>query len=381
MQRRGRVLVAGLGALLAGCSSGSAASTTTTPPHTTTTAAAHLGPDRQVWLCRPGAAPDPCTASLTATVVAGDGTRTVEHTSVAADPKIDCFYVYPTVSAEHTVNANLAVQPAETAVARAQASRFSSVCRVYAPIYRQVTIDGLFSSKTTAHSGELAYASALAAWRDYLERYNDGRGFVLIGHSQGSFVLEELIEHEIDDNPSLRRRLVSAILLGGNVLVPTGKDVGGEFHHIAACRSDSQLGCVIAYSSFDTTPPANSLFGRTSEAGDQVLCTNPAALAGGTGPLTPYFLTSDQGDAEVIASPTASTPWVSFPDAFTATCHDAGGASWLQIDPTSQVGAERAFLKESLGPTWGLHLYDANIALGDLVAIVHAEAVAYKGAS
>ncbi|HEY7948814.1 MAG TPA: DUF3089 domain-containing protein [Acidimicrobiales bacterium] len=50
--------------------------------------------------------------------------------SPAKDPPIDCFYVYPTVSAQPAVNADLTVDPEETAVAVAQASRFSTACRI-----------------------------------------------------------------------------------------------------------------------------------------------------------------------------------------------------------------------------------------------------------
>ncbi len=50
---------------------------------------------------------------------------------------------------------------------------------------------------------------------------------MLIGHSQGSFTLTSLIAAEIDSKPALRRKLVSALIIGGQVTVPTGKDVGG----------------------------------------------------------------------------------------------------------------------------------------------------------
>ena len=49
-----------------------------------------------------------------------------------------------------------------------------------------------------------AYADVREAWRTYLRKYNHGRGVVLIGHSQGSFVLRQLIAEEIDRKPAVR---------------------------------------------------------------------------------------------------------------------------------------------------------------------------------
>jgi len=101
-------------------------------------------------------------------------------------------------------------------------------------------------------------------------------------------MLRELIEQEIDGKP-LQQRLVSAILLGSNIAIPEGKDVGGKFKSIPVCRSADQIGCLIAYVSFrkGQPPPANSRFGRTPGPGQRVACTNPAALAGGSGALKP----------------------------------------------------------------------------------------------
>ncbi len=74
-----------------------------------------------------------------------------------------------------------------------------------------------------------------------------------MGHSQGTFVLRRMVREEVDPKPKVRRKLVSAILLGGNVTVRKGRDVGGDFKHIRACRSKRQLGCVIAFSAFNAT--------------------------------------------------------------------------------------------------------------------------------
>ena len=225
---------------------------------TTVAAAADPAPNRPdssgtVWLCRPGLADDPCTANQTATLIRGNGKRTAQRVKPPKDPPIDCFYVYPTVSRQKTPNANLHIDPEETAVAVAQASRFSQVCNVYVPMYPQLTTSGigLGGAQIDPKTAVKAYLGVLSAWNDYLAHDNHGRGVVLIGHSQGSSLLIPLIRNQIDANVSERRLLISALLMGGNVTVPVGQTVGGSFQHIPACRSDSETGCVVAYSSFN----------------------------------------------------------------------------------------------------------------------------------
>ena len=85
------------------------------------------------------------------------------------------------------------------------------------------------------------------AFETYLHKYNHGRGFVLIGHSQGSFVLEQLIAKLIDPKPALRKRMLSAILLGGNVLVKRGNRSRRHVQAHPRLPIESQLHCVIAY--------------------------------------------------------------------------------------------------------------------------------------
>jgi hypothetical protein len=344
-----------------------------------------------VWLCRPGLASDPCLFPLTTTVLGADGSTSVLRPRDARRPPIDCFYLYPTVSLEPTANADLAIQPAETGVAVDQASRFSQVCRVFAPMYRQLTLAAITGRAPPDEADvELAYDSALAAFKDYLAKDNDGRGIVFIGHSQGAGILIHLLQQEVDPNPALRRRLVSAILLGGNVAVPVGRPVGGTFTHIPACRAADQLGCVVAYSSFLSPPPAHTIFGRVGQgvnavpgqnpAGLQVLCVNPAALRGGAAPLQSYFLAgSGPRIGEVGAEPTLSTPWVTYPDRYRGRCQSAGGATWLDITPATDD--PRPVLSQVLGPAWGLHLADVNLTLGNLVTLVGAEARAYAARS
>jgi Protein of unknown function (DUF3089) len=337
-----------------------------------------------VWLCRPGQTPDPCASSRTATSVTGNGaTRVMPSPTSPSARRFDCFYVYPTVSTESGTNADLTVQPAERAAAIVQVSRFSQKCTVWAPMYRQVTVAGLGHAGIAALA--IAYTSLLSAWRDYLAHDNHGRPIIFIGHSQGSAMLIRLLQTQVDPSPSLRRRMVSAILLGGNVQVPTGRVVGGTFRNIPACSAATQIRCVIAYSSFGSPPPANSLFGRAGSGvsllsgqgaagSQQVVCVNPVTFSSRVGALQPFFLsvTARTTGVRVV------TPWVTFPGLYTAQCRQSGGASWLQVTANPVAADPRPTVSASLGPTWGYHLDDVNLALGNLVTDVGLQEAAYR---
>lgn len=336
---------------------------------------------RTVWLCHPGVAPDPCTSNRAATALLPNGGRSTIPAGPAHEP-VDCFYVYPTVSAETSRNSDLRVQPAEVRTAVAQASRFSQVCRVWAPMYRQRPVADLFrlsDNLPNSRANLTAFASLLAAWRDYLRHDNHGRPVVVIGHSQGSAMLVRLLRQEVDPSPTLRRRLLLAILPGANVETRTGSTVGGSFQHLPLCTSRGGTGCVIAYSSFPAPPPAAALFGRPGAGvsyltGDltatdrTVACVNPAD----PGSSAPHLL-QPFAPASMVSAYSVPTPWIAFPDQVTAQCRVGGGASWLQIGARPGTPAA-GITRERLGSVWGYHQLDVNLALGDLVADVAAAA-------
>ena len=154
---------------------------------------------------------------------------------------VDCFYVYPTVSDQQTLLATKAKDPEIRSIALYQAARYSQHCRVFAPVYRQVTLAGLLGGDQGGEiDRDIPYNDVREAWRTYLRKYNKGRGVVLVSHSQGTFVLRRLVAEEIDRKPKARRKLVSAILLGGNVTVKKGRDRGGDFRNVRACRAKRQ---------------------------------------------------------------------------------------------------------------------------------------------
>lgn len=351
--------------------------------------------DGKAWLCKPGRQ-DACAVNEDATVVHTDGTTRIDPFHPAADPKIDCFYVYPTVSRKKTANADMTAGPEELQVVKQQFARFASVCRTYAPIYRQVTLTALTAAmlgKPMNADRKLAYDDVKDAWDYYLKHDNGGRPVVLIGHSQGSGVLIELVKHEIDGQP-VQKQILSVILGGARLQVPVGKDVGGDFKSIPLCHAFGQTGCAINFASFrtDSPPPANSRFGISSGPGLEAACVNPAALAGGVGKLHAYLasgteaiVAADNQTAPTWTNPPVAitTPFVEVPGMLTAECARNANGTYLAIAINKEDGKRTnelvgdvkvggAVLKD-----WGLHLIDMNLTMGNLIADVRAQGEHY----
>jgi pimeloyl-ACP methyl ester carboxylesterase len=347
------------------------------------------------WLCGPGVANDPCRPSLSTTLYRGWDTRTGEtRPKRKGDRGVACFYVYPTVSDQPTRLANKHVDPELRSIALYQAARFSQLCQVYAPVYRQATVPALQTGKTTKSDYLAAYGDVEKAFDAFLRRIGSRRGFVLIGHSQGTFHLQRLIRRRIDDKPALRRRLVSAVLLGGDVTVRKGSDRGGVFRHVPTCKRTTQLGCVIAFSTFNETPPDPSIFGRGGSGVDDFLglphghgletaCTNPADLRHNRSvkltsvvprdPFAPGTLIAAGISLLGLQWPTPPTTFIQSNGSFTGRCSHAGGAHVLRIASAPGTPVPKA----SPTPEWGLHLMDSNIALGDLVRVVRRQIRAF----
>lgn len=360
--------------------------------------------DPAAWLCRPGRA-DACAADMTATVVAADGALTREAFQPRTDAPIDCFYVYPTVSTDTTPNSDMTADDAERYVVAQQFARFASVCRTFAPLYRQVTLAALRARVSGRPSGAdpgMAFADVQAAWRHYLAHDNGGRGVVLIGHSQGAGILTALIASDIDGKP-VQSKIVSAMLLGTNVPVLRGQHVGGVFKSMPACTRADETGCVISYVSFrDTTPPPESArFGTTQTSAQLSLpagadlaavCVNPAALlhGGDEAPLHSYLAATGRAIVAGIAPPvwaagrTVDTPFVSTPGLLTAKCVSTPTHTYLSVhtnavadDPRIDAVPGDVIVNGAVLPDWGLHLIDMNEAMGDLVEIAGKQGAAY----
>jgi hypothetical protein len=300
------------------------------------------------------------------------------------------------VSRDAGDNSDLIPGPEEQAVAMVQLARFGSVCRTFAPIYRQATLTALLRQASggaprTAEVLGLAYNDVASAWRHYLEHHNNGRPFVLIGHSQGTIHLTNLLRGQIEGSPEAKRML-SALLIGFNVEVPEGKLVGGTFAKTPLCTRVGQTGCVVSYVSFRATnpPPPGALFGRATRPGMTVACTNPARLSRTSAPLDSYWYAgpSASGAASPIVWSSAGgppTPFLRTEGLASAACVNRGNVGYLAVmvnaDPrdvrTDDIPGDVA-MGGQVARGWGLHTADMNLALGDLIALVEAQAEAYR---
>ena len=348
------------------------------------------------WLCHPGLAEedDLCMRNLDATIVNTDGSTEADPHQVAEEPEFDCFYVYPTVSIDSAGNSDLVPNDEERFVISNQAARFTAACRVFAPIYRQGTLTALLGLGDFERDAELAYGDVLDAFGAYMANANDGRGVVLIGHSQGSGLLGRLLAEVVEENDYLHDHLIAAYLTGTTQSVPEGEDVGGDFQRTPLCRSPNETACVVTFASFRSTEPPQeetALFAKTDEPGTEAACNNPAALAGGPAVATSYFPRDITGTFSVALGSTNSpwadpaaenvpTPFFRLPDFVEAECVRRDGFHYLEIRVLSDPEDPRTDdISGDFQPGWGLHLADVTLVMGDLVALAERQAEAYLG--
>ena len=350
------------------------------------------------WLCRPGRR-DACAVDQKVTRVGADGSLNVEPDSRPSTPVADCFYVYPTASLEPTPISDMVASSDENDRIASQFARFASVCRPFAPIYRQVTLTALrarLSGAKVDWDEERGYRDIRDAWRDYLDHDNRGRPFVLIGHSQGANVLKRLVAEEIDGKP-IQRRLLSAMLPGTSLLVPKGKDVGGDFKSINLCRASSQIGCAIVWASYRDSipPPASALFGVSRDPAMEAACTNPARLEGGSAPLDailgfPWW----RGGVAQGVMPKASwqvdgrpvpTRFARVPGRLSGECVCGAHANYLAVhvntDPKTPFDREltdKPVIGDNAYPDWGFHVVDMAIVQSDLLRLVKTQSAVWR---
>ncbi|MFN7056162.1 DUF3089 domain-containing protein [Hyphomonas sp.] len=345
--------------------------------------------DMDTWLCHPGkSANDACAVDLTATVIEEDGSTRLEAFEAAAEPAFDCFYFYPTVSLDETPNSDMSPGPEELNVIANQFARYGLACRLYAPIYRQATLQALRMAVLTGTSTAdpaMIWADITDSWNHYLEHENNGRGVILAGHSQGAGLILRLLKQEIIGTP-VEARIISAHPIGTVAHV----DPDGTFGGMPVCAAGSETGCVVSFVSFraDAEPPAASRFGKVAEDGRRSICASPQLLAGRGNALDAYMpsrglIAADDG-APFDYGAAVETPFVKLPGLLSGECRSNATHDWLAMTINAGNGPRAddipgdVIVAGQVLADWGLHLIDVNIAMGDLVELARMQAAAWE---
>jgi len=162
---------------------------------------------------------------------------------------VDVFFVHPTTFLSSTGwNAPMGDIASgnwvDNAVMPGQASVFNGVAQVYAPRYRQAQIYAFFALEDGGNDAlELAYTDIEAAFDHYIAEYNDGRPFIVAGHSQGALHVRWLLERRIT-RTQLRERMIAAYPVG----YPMGiAELAASIPDIPVCQSATQTGCLLTW--------------------------------------------------------------------------------------------------------------------------------------
>ena len=81
-----------------------------------------------------------------------------------------------------------------------QATAFETVGNIYAPYYRQDNLSSVNREETIAG---IPTTDATAAFDYYIKHYNNGRPFILVGHSQGSDVMSNILSGYLKEHPAV----------------------------------------------------------------------------------------------------------------------------------------------------------------------------------
>ncbi len=203
-----------------------------------------------------------------------------------AEAEADVFYIHPTTyRGRENWNQDLSLKEwndfTDQSVINRQAAAFNGCCRVYAPRYRQAASAALYAKD---HSGdrarEVGYDDVKTAFRYYIDHFNDGRPFILAGHSQGAFYIQRLME-DVIDAAAIRPQLVAIYAIG--VGFPEGV-FGRQYKTIPSCERPDDTGCLISWNTFARGGDGAAAAQRNADRyeqrfktreGSETLCINP----------------------------------------------------------------------------------------------------------
>lgn len=172
---------------------------------------------------------------------------------VSPQKDADVFYVYPTAWIKENKNEpdiceidNKSMLAGSKITFNAQASAFETTGNIYAPYYRQADIscytDLTYEERDKVIS-DIPFNDVISAFDFYVKNFNNGRPFILAGHSQGSHVLLFLLSKYMKDNPVVYKRMIAAYIIGYSVT----KDYLYNNPHLKFAGGSDDLGVIISY--------------------------------------------------------------------------------------------------------------------------------------
>ena len=141
----------------------------------------------------------------------------VDRPTEATKP-VDVFFIYPTVTGFRDPVQICEVTDSEMVagaqmVRQIQASVFEESCNIYMPFYRQISMPKPGTDYRFV-TNYLSGFDATDALDYFLTHLNQGRPFILAGHSQGSSTLLNLLENYMTKHPEHLKRMIAAYPIG-----------------------------------------------------------------------------------------------------------------------------------------------------------------------
>ncbi len=183
----------------------------------------------------------------------------------APSKAIDVFYVYPTAwykvsDTEPNICAidNAIMKQGSVAKYAKQATAFETFANVYAPYYRQA--DAVYTLSLSESERETVVRSTplmdvTAAFDYYIQNFNNGRPFILAGHSQGANVLLFLLSDYMAEHPEVYKRMIAAYIIG----YPVTAEFMAKYPHLRFAEGPDDTGVIISWNtqSPNVKPGAN----------------------------------------------------------------------------------------------------------------------------